>query len=114
MVQKSSYNELEQRVRGFEKLSEQGQLSPEKYWGSEACFRTVFEFGPEAMVVIDAESGKFVDANTNALQLFKLAREEFIGIGPLDISPPQQPDGRASKEGIQEKILQKILTLPAD
>jgi PAS domain S-box-containing protein len=45
-----------------------------------------------------------VDANPKALRLFKLGREEFIGLGPLDISPPQQPDGRESKEVIQEKI----------
>jgi PAS domain S-box-containing protein len=104
MVQKSSHKESEQSVREFEKRSEQGQQSQEKLRESEARFRTLFENGPEAMVVIDGETAKFVDANKNALRLFKLAREEFIGIGPLDISPPVQPDGRASKEVVQEKV----------
>jgi PAS domain S-box-containing protein len=53
-----------------------------------------------------------VDANPKALRLFKLGREEFIGLGPLDISPPQQPDGRASKEGIQEKIQELLNEKP--
>ncbi len=104
MVQKSSYKKSQQRVRGFEKQADQRQQLSGKLWESEARFRTLFENGPNAMVVIDAEVGKFEDANTNALRLFKLAREEFIGLGPLDISPPQQPDGRASEEAIQEKI----------
>jgi PAS domain-containing protein len=33
---------------------------------SEAHFRTLFENGPEAMIVIDADIGKFVDANSKA------------------------------------------------
>ena len=104
MVQKSSSKKSEQRVRKSGKQAKQLQQSSEKLRESEERFRTLFENGPEAMVIIDAEAGKFMDANTKALQLFKLGREEFIGIGPLDISPPQQPDGRASKESIQEKI----------
>jgi PAS domain-containing protein len=94
MAQKSSYKKSEQRVREFGKQAEQTQQSHEKLRESEARFRTLFENGPEAMVIIDAETGKFVDANPKALRLFKLGREEFIGLGPLDISPPQQPDGR--------------------
>ena len=104
MAQKPSQRQLDQRARGFEKKADQRQQSSDKLRESEARFRALFESGPQAMVVIDAESGKFVDANSNALRLFKLAREEFIGIGPLDISPLQQPDGRASKEAVQEKI----------
>ena len=104
MAQKSSHKQLEQRAREFGKKAEQSQQFHEKLRESEARFRALFENGPEAMVVIDAGIGKFVDANTNALRLFKLDREEFIGIGPLDISPQVQPDGRASKEVFQEKI----------
>jgi PAS domain S-box-containing protein len=104
MAQKSSHKHVEQQTRQLEKPSGKGQQRPEKFGESDALFRSLFENGPEAMVVIDAETGKFVDANANALQLFKLAREELIGIGPLDISPTQQPDGHASKEAVQEKI----------
>lgn len=61
------------------------------------------------MVIIDAETGKFVDANAKAVRLFGLDREKLIGLGPLDISPPVQPDGRMSAEVIQEKI-QELLS----
>ena len=104
MVQKSSHKHLEQQNRELEKQSGKSPQRPEKFLKSDALFRSLFENGPEAMVVIDAETGKFVDANTNASRLFKLAREKLIGIGPLDISPIKQPDGRASKKAVQEKI----------
>lgn len=75
----------------------------------EAHFKILFENVPDAMVIIDAESGKFVDANAKAVKLFGLERKDLIGIGPLDISPPFQPDGRASEEMIHEKI-QELLS----
>ncbi|MEN8808883.1 MAG: sigma 54-interacting transcriptional regulator [Desulfobacterales bacterium] len=75
----------------------------------EAYFRTLFENVPDAMIIIDAETGKFVDANAKAVRLFGLERDKLIGIGPLDISPPVQPDGRASKEMVHEKI-QELLS----
>ncbi|MGD8952127.1 MAG: sigma 54-interacting transcriptional regulator [Desulfobacterales bacterium] len=75
----------------------------------EAHFKILFENVPDAMVIIDAESGKFVEANAKAVKLFGLERKELIGIGPLDISPPFQPDGRASEEMIHEKI-QELLS----
>ena len=70
----------------------------------DKSFKTLFENVPDAMVIIDAETGKFVDANARAVRLFGLDREELIGLGPLDIRPPVQPDGRNSAEVIQEKI----------
>jgi PAS domain S-box-containing protein len=79
---------------------------------SEARFRTLFENGPEAMVVLDTDIGKFVEANPKALQLFGFAREDFIGLGPLDISSPLQPDGRGSKDAVQEKIQELLSEKP--
>jgi PAS domain S-box-containing protein len=109
MTTKPSYEELAQRVREFEKKAAEKQELEKKIHESEARFKTLFENAPGAIVIIDAETGKFVDANNKALRLFGLTREEFIGIGPLDISPPMQPDGRASKEVVHEKI-QELLS----
>lgn len=109
MTAKPSYEELVQRVRKLEEKVTAGQQMQKELRESEARFKTLFEKAPEAMVVIDIETVKFVDANTNALRLFELTREELIGMGPLDISPPVQPDGRASKELVQEKV-QEILS----
>ena len=81
----------------------------EKLQPREEYFKTLFENIPDAMVIIDAETGKFVDANARAVTLFGLEREELIGIGPLEISPPFQRDGRASESMINEKI-QELLS----
>ncbi len=63
---------------------------------SEARYRMMVDHAPEAIVVIDAESGLFVDANQNAERLFGLAREELFKRGPPEVSPPFQPDGKPS------------------
>jgi histidine kinase len=53
----------------------------EKLQLREAYFKTLFENVPDAMVIIDAETGKFVDANARAVTLFGLERMELIGRG---------------------------------
>ena len=63
---------------------------------SEQRFRTLVEAAPEAIVVLDADTGRFTDANENAARLFGLRREEVIGCGPAELSPAFQPNGRPS------------------
>jgi len=63
---------------------------------SEQRFRIQIEHAPEAIVVFDADSGKFIDANENAARLFGMSREELMRHTPADLSPPLQPDGRDS------------------
>jgi len=53
---------------------------------SEARFRTLVEHAPEAIVVLDVELGRFVDANPNAVALFGHDREALLQLGPADIS----------------------------
>jgi PAS domain S-box-containing protein len=64
---------------------------------SELRYRTIVEHAPEAIVVLDLESGLFVDLNQNAEKLFLMARQELLQVGPVEVSPPYQPDGRPSK-----------------
>jgi two-component system response regulator HydG len=71
---------------------------------SEARYRTIVENAPEAVVVFDLESRRFVDFNENAVQLFGLSREQLAKVGPVELSPPTQPDGRLSSEVALEKI----------
>ncbi len=63
---------------------------------SEARYRMLVDHAPEAIVVIDADSGLFVDANQNAARLFGRSQEELLRCGPWDVSPPCQPDGKTS------------------
>jgi PAS domain S-box-containing protein len=71
---------------------------------SEARFKSLVEQSPEAIVLLDVEANKFVDANENALQLFKLNREAFLNSNPVSLSPPRQADGRPSAEAAFEQI----------
>jgi PAS domain S-box-containing protein len=75
---------------------------------SEERYRTLVENAPEAIVVLDVERGCFTDANENAARLFKLTRAELLSHGPIDLSPPVQPDGRPSSESALEKIQRAI------
>lgn len=63
---------------------------------SEARFRTLVEHASEAIVVLDLETDRFVDANENALRMFRYPRDMFLRIGVMDLTPETQPDGRDS------------------
>lgn len=63
---------------------------------SEARLRCLIDTAPEAIVILDAESGLFTDINPAAEALFGASRETLLRLGPADVSPPVQPGGTAS------------------
>jgi diguanylate cyclase (GGDEF)-like protein/PAS domain S-box-containing protein len=63
---------------------------------SEARYRVLVENAPEAVVVLDVESRRFVDCNDNAADFFRMAREDLLRVGPEQVSPPEQADGTPS------------------
>ena len=69
---------------------------------SEARFRELFETAPEALAVFDASTLNFAKCNNNAVKLIKFSPEEILKIGPINISPEFQPDGRASVDKAME------------
>ena len=71
---------------------------------SEERYRALMEHAPEAIVVLDLETGHFDHVNENAARLFRLPREELRKLGPVDLSPPTQPDGRPSAEAAADHI----------
>jgi two-component system sensor histidine kinase UhpB len=75
---------------------------------SEARYRTLTESAPEAVVVLDVERGTFADFNLKACELFGLSAEALRSLGPLQLSPLQQPDGRQSSEAAAEYIRQAV------
>ena len=89
----ASRQELVERRRAEDALRE-----------SEERFRTLFEYAPEAVVVVDADTGRFVDPNGNAATLYGLSRAELLEVGPGDMSPPVQPSGRSSEDAAREKV----------
>lgn len=49
---------------------------------------------PDALVVFDPGEGHFVTVDEQAELLFGMDRQRLRGVGPVDVSPPEQPDGR--------------------
>jgi len=74
----------------------------------EEQYRALVENAPEALVVFDVEKRKFVSVSESAVSLFKYSRDEFLRIGPQDISPEYQPDGRLTADAIMDNISQAI------
>jgi PAS domain S-box-containing protein len=66
--------------------------------------QSLVNYAPEAIVVVNLETGLFTDSNENARRLYGLSREELSKVGPARMSPPRQPDGRDSTEKALEKI----------
>jgi PAS domain S-box-containing protein len=62
------------------------------------------ETSPVGIAVLDAESGVFLEANDNALAMFDVERSQMGKVGPIQLSPPTQPDGRDSAEKATEEI----------
>jgi PAS domain S-box-containing protein len=75
---------------------------------SEERLRTLIDNAPEAIIVIDTKTGKFVDPNENAVKLYGLSRDELIKVGPVDMSPAFQPDGRPSLDAASNEIEQAL------
>src|SRR2546429_9545764 len=49
-----------------------------------------------------------MDANDKAQKLFGLARAKLLGVGPVTLSPPYQPDGGASEHRARAYIQQAL------
>jgi len=74
------------------------ELMLQEEWLREAedRFHTLFDSAPESLVLIDVDSGRFVDVNDKAAQLFELSRQALLEAQPESLSPSLQPDGRPS------------------
>ncbi|HEX6245292.1 MAG TPA: PAS domain S-box protein, partial [Polyangiales bacterium] len=71
---------------------------------SEERFRTLVEHAPEAIIILDVDLDRFVDANANAEKLFALSRAELLQVSPLMLAPEFQPDGRRSDAVIRDVL----------
>jgi diguanylate cyclase (GGDEF)-like protein/PAS domain S-box-containing protein len=63
---------------------------------SELRYRSLVDNAPEAIVVLDPESKRFLEANQPALNLFKMTREQLLRMDLDAVSADMQPDGQPS------------------
>ena len=71
---------------------------------AELRFRTLVEQAPEAILVLDVEERRIVDANPSAEKLFGCSRDELLKGGLMRFYADQQPDGRSPEETGAENI----------
>ncbi len=104
--------ELEERVEGrtadLRKEINERKRTESALRESEARFRTLVQHAPEAIVVLDADTGRFVEANENAVKLYGLEKESLLEVDPAQMSPPTQPDGRTSQDAAGEKVQEAL------
>ena len=75
---------------------------------SEARYRALVENAPEAIVVLDVDRNRFVEANDNAAKLFKLPREELLRSAPEALAPELQSGGLRSA-ALHESYVERAL-----
>ena len=91
------------RVR-VEQRTAQFQTEFARREAGEKRLLTLFDNAPDAIVVVDCETGRFDEANDSAERLFGYSREELLELRVVDVSPKYQPDGSFSEAAAAEKI----------
>ncbi len=72
---------------------------------NEAKYRGLFEHSRDAIMLLAPPSWKFTSGNLATIEMFGTKSEkEFTALGPWDLSPVKQPDGRASDEKAKAMI----------
>ncbi|HEY5728735.1 MAG TPA: GAF domain-containing protein [Anaerolineales bacterium] len=66
--------------------------------------KSLVDYATEGILVLDLTNGLFAEPNENATKIYGLPREELVKVGPAQMSPPTQPDGRDSTEKAMELI----------
>jgi diguanylate cyclase (GGDEF)-like protein/PAS domain S-box-containing protein len=79
---------------------------------SEARYRLLVDHAPDAIVVLDADAGVFVDLNENAERLFGLDRAQLTLLGPGELSPVTQPNGELSADAVKRHVQLALDTGP--
>ncbi|MHC4662716.1 MAG: PAS domain S-box protein [Planctomycetota bacterium] len=72
---------------------------------SEERYRGLFESSRDAIMTLAPPSWRFTSGNPATVEMFNTEDEdEFISLGPWELSPETQPDGRPSSEKAREMI----------
>lgn len=75
---------------------------------SEKKFATLIEYAPDAIVIFDMETFKFVLGNKKALDLFKVDITQLLDLTPIDLSVEFQKDGSTSQVAALEYLNQAM------
>jgi PAS domain S-box-containing protein len=79
---------------------------------SEQRYRIQFEHAPEAIVLYDPATDRFVDGNVRAERLFGLSGDDLRARGIVDVSAPVQAGGRLASESGREYLMRAVAGEP--
>ncbi|MCK5148993.1 PAS domain S-box protein [bacterium] len=72
---------------------------------SEELYRKLFGSSKDAIMTLEPPTWKFTSGNSAILEMFKVKDiDEFTSLGPWNVSPEEQPDGRSSSDKAKEMI----------
>ena len=86
------------------KLRDRQAHAEEALRDSEIHYRKLIESAPEAISVFDIDDATYVDVNQRFAVLLGLTRAELLTRAPWSVSPSRQPDGRLSRDAVQDYI----------
>lgn len=72
-------------------------------WLPADCYRELFDQLPQAVLVLDCETGKFLSVNGAATRLYGYAPAEFLALSLADLEPPAHPQGIEPQAGGLER-----------
>jgi len=69
---------------------------------NEQLYHALFDSAYDAIFLMDGE--RIIDCNQRAVDLYGRPKDEIIGLTPLSLSPPLQPDGSSSAQSATLRI----------
>jgi len=108
MVDKPTYEELEQRVKKLEKAESERSRAEKVLQESEEKYRQLFNTISDSVLVFDAETREFIDANNAATTLYGYSKEEIFKLKHSDITC----EPKKSDESIKQTISGEIQRIP--
>jgi PAS domain S-box-containing protein len=96
---------VQRRTAELGKQIEDRKRVEETLRDSEMRYRVLFESAPDAVMTLAPPSWRFTSCNQATVKLFHVTNEaEFVSLGPWQLSPETQKDGRLSAEKTKEMI----------
>lgn len=76
---------------------------------SEERYRTLYTTSADAIMTLEPPTWKFTSGNPSTVRMFKTKDEkQFVSLGPWEVSPEKQPDGRLSSEKAKAMIMKAM------
>ncbi|MDA2920058.1 PAS domain S-box protein [Desulfobacterota bacterium AH_259_B03_O07] len=94
---------LKQEIKERKRVEKSRRNTQVALQESEAQFRTLFENAPEAISVLDLDSGYFIDVNEQTEKTLGYSREQLMNMSWIDITGPSS-DIESGNKYLQEAL----------